>query len=64
MFSPELANTYHADREREVREHVRVTGLLRAAKAHHEHVAARRAASAPAAWPSAERTASVKGGTR
>jgi cytochrome oxidase assembly protein ShyY1 len=64
MFTPELARTFQSDREREIREHVRVRGLVRAAKAHEEHVAARRTAPTLAAWPAADRTASANGGTR
>jgi len=32
MFSPELARAIHADREREIREHVRVRTLLKRAQ--------------------------------
>jgi hypothetical protein len=38
--------------------------LLRAAKAHDEHVAARRTANTRAAWPAGDRAASANGGTR
>jgi hypothetical protein len=64
MFSPELARTFQSDREREIREHVRVKGLLRAAKVHDEHVAARRTAPTQAPWPSTDRAASANPGTR
>lgn len=64
MYSPELARTFQAEREREIREHVRVRGLLRAAKAHDEHVAARRTAPTLAVWPTGDRAASANGGTR
>jgi len=64
MFSPEFARTFHADREREIRKHLRVQGLVRAAKANREHAAAHRTVPETAAWPAADRAASANGSTR
>lgn len=41
MFSPELARAIHADREREIREHVRVRTLLKHAQDDHVHTSPR-----------------------
>lgn len=64
MFSLELIHSLNADREREIREHVRVRKLLREARENEEHADCHAASGPATAWLPADRTHPVKGGTR
>jgi hypothetical protein len=65
MYSPEFARTFHADRERQVREHVRVRRLVHdAADAAARHDAERSSRTPRSSWAAGGREPARGGAAR